>query len=247
MYVINFRTGDFYFGDCLEIMPTLTAGSVDMVLCDLPYGTTQNKWDTVIPFEPLWASYWRLLKANGPAVLTAQCPFDKALGASQIRHLKYEWIWEKTKATGHLNAKKQPMKAHENILAFYKSQCTYNPQNTVTGLNIRNDRKNKAGNGNYGTVSANEYFQTVGNFPRSVIQIGIEIKPIHPTQKPVALFEYLIRTYTNPGELVLDNCAGSGTMAIAAIQSGRRWICIEQDPTYYSAAIARVFDAEAAL
>lgn len=233
--------GTFLQGDCLELMRDLPSGSVDMVLCDLPYGTTQNKWDSVIPFADLWEQYWRVCKPSAAVVLTAQCPFDKVLGASQLDYLKYEWVWEKPKATGHLNAKKQPMKAHENILVFYRSQCTYNPQKTEGEPYKANGGKSKLDN--YGDFAAVREGSTDGSrYPRSVLELTHETTPIHPTQKPVALFEYLIRTYTNPGDLVLDNTAGSGTTAIAAENAGRKWICMERDPTYYESAVGRVWE-----
>ena len=230
-------SGQFWLGDCLEEMKRIPDGSVDMILCDLPYGTTQNKWDTVIPFEPLWEQYWRVAKPNAAVVLTAQCPFDKILGMSQIRFLKYEWIWGKTKATGHLNVKKQPMKEHENVLVFYRNQCDYRPQ-------MNNGKKytpsgGKSKNDNYGDFAAVRENDGSLRYPRSIISYSTE-HGLHPTQKPVALFEYLIKTYTNPGETVLDNCAGSGTTAVACERTGRKWICIEKDHKYYEAACNRI-------
>lgn len=231
--------GKFLNGDCLELMRTIPEGSVDMVLCDLPYGTTQNKWDSVISFDALWEQYWRVCKPNAAVVLTAQPPFDKILGASQIHHLKYEWIWEKGRATGHLNAKKQPMKAHENVLVFYRSQCLYNPQMTPgEKYSVGGGASKKDNYGDFGSARENDGSM---RYPRSVLQFPTETG-FHPTQKPVALFEYLIRTYTNPGETVLDNTAGSGTTAIAAENAERGWICIERDPDYYATAIGRVWD-----
>lgn len=231
--------GTFMLGDCLQRMSEIPDGSVDMILCDLPYGTTQNKWDSVIPFDALWAHYWRVAEPNAAVVLTAQCPFDKMLGASQIEHLKYEWIWEKPRATGHLNAKKQPMKAHENILVFYKKTPIYNPLKTQgepykpKGTASKND--------NYGSFQALRTGSADGlRYPRSV-QFFTRESGLHPTQKPVALFEYLIKTYTDEGMVVLDNCAGSGTTAAAAERTNRRWICIEREPTYYYPALARVW------
>jgi len=234
--------GVFMLGDCFERMRELPDASVDMVLADLPYGTTQNKWDSVLPLEPLWAEYWRVCKPNAAVVLTAQTPFDKVLGVSQLAALKYEWIWEKPKATGFLNARRQVLKAHENILVFYQAQPTYNPQGLIT-VSVNNARKNKSGQGNYGSVEFKPYVQTEGNFPRSVVSFDHVHKPSHPTQKPVALFEYLIRTYTNEGDTVLDNTAGSGTTAVAAERCGRRWVCIERDETYYTKAVERVIAA----
>lgn len=231
--------GEFWNGDCLELMSRIPDASVDMVLCDLPYGTTQNKWDSVLPLDQLWSHYWRVAKPNAAIVLTAQTPFDKVLGVSALKYLKYEWIWEKTKATGHLNAKKQPMKAHENALVFYRAQCVYNPQKTAGEPYKANGGKSKRDN--YGDFEAvREGSEDGSRYPRSVQIIGHETSPIHPTQKPVALFEYLIKTYTNPGALVLDNTAGSGTTAIAAERTGRDWLCIERDAKYYWAAMARI-------
>lgn len=235
------KNGTWHVGECLEVMAAIPDGSVDMVLCDLPYGTTQNKWDAVIPFEPLWAQYWRVCKPSAAVVLTAQPPFDKALGASQIQHLKYEWIWEKSKATGHLNAKVQPMKAHENILVFYRKQCFYAPQKTPGKPYVAKGGKSPNSNSNYGNFEAvREGSEDGTRYPRSVVYFPHVAKPVHPTQKPVALFDYLIRTYTQPGELVLDNTAGSGTTAVAAGQAGRRWICIERDLDYSLAAMDRI-------
>lgn len=234
-------SGQFLLGDCFDLMRSIPDGSVDMILCDLPYGTTQNKWDSVLPFEQLWKEYWRVCKPNAAVVLTAQPPFDKMLGVSQIDALKYEWIWEKPKATGHLNAKKQPMKAHENVLVFYRQQCVYNPQKTQ-GDKPRKPAKGKSNDRNYGTYGAEREGSSDGSrYPRSVVQFPHVHDPIHPTQKPVPLFEYLINTYTNPGDLVLDNCAGSGTTAVAAERTGRRWICMEKQPEYYYPAVGRIW------
>lgn len=234
----DLKNGRFYNEDCFDAMREIPDGVIDMVLCDLPYGTTQNKWDSVLPYDKLWAEYWRILKSNGLVVLTAQPPFDKALGASQIQFLKYEWIWQKTRATGHLNAKKQPMKAHENVLIFYREQCTYNPQGLIKKL-IPTIRKGRDNGSNYGD-SAKDALQEYENYPQSILPIASEGKGFHPTQKPVALFEYLIKTYTNENELVLDNTAGSGTTAIAAINTNRKWVCIEKEKEYYDKAIERI-------
>jgi DNA modification methylase len=228
-------------GDCLDVMPTLPAASVDLILCDLPYGTTQNKWDSVIPLDRLWAQYWRIAKPNAAVVLTAQCPFDKMLGASCMTHLKYEWIWHKTRATGHLNAKKQPLKNHENTLVFYRGQPTYNPQGLVRKL-IPTIRKGGNNGSNYGK-SDRDALQEFESYPMSVLPIGSEGSTVHPTQKPVALMEYLIRTYTNPGDSVLDNCMGSGTTGVAALRAGRRFIGIERNPSYFTICERRIAEA----
>lgn len=229
---------DLRQGDCLEILPTIEAGSVDMVLCDLPYGTTQNKWDSVIPLERLWAEYWRVVKPNGAVVLTAQAPFDKALGASCLRYLKYEWIWEKFQGTGHLNAKKQPMKCHENVLVFYRNQCVYNPQ--MTEGRPYTQASGRASS-NYGSQVSVVTTNSGERYPRSVLKIAHDkdVK-LHPTQKPVALMEYLIRTYTNEGETVLDNTMGSGTTGVAAKLAGRSFIGIERNETYFAIAQERI-------
>lgn len=228
--------GTAFNADCFEVMKMMPDGCVDMILADLPYGTTQNKWDTVIPFEPMWREFWRICKPNAPVVLTAQPPFDKVLGASQIQWLKYEWIWQKPRATGHLNAKKQPMKAHENILIFYKQQCLYNPQMipgekyAVGGGASKND--------NYGDFSTKRENNGEMRYPRSIQDFNTETG-IHPTQKPVALFEYLIKTYTNEGDLVFDPTAGSLTTGVAAENTGRRWVCCEQLEDYFDKGIGR--------
>lgn len=229
---------DLRQGDCLDILPTIPAGSVDMVLCDLPYGTTQNKWDSIIPLDRLWAEYWRIVKPNGAVVLTAQAPFDKALGASCLRYLKYEWIWIKPSASGFLNAKKAPLKNAENVLVFYRKQPTYNPQ-MRTGFK---PYKSKQGikSSNYGAMDENHISQSDGDrYPISTLEFNNE-RGSHPTQKPVALMEYLIRTYTNEGETVLDNTMGSGTAGVAAKNTGRKFIGIERDPAYFEIADKRI-------
>lgn len=226
-------------GDCLEIMRELPDASIDMVLADLPYGTTQNKWDSVLPLNELWAAYWRVCKPTAAVVLTAQAPFDKVLGVSALEFLKYEWIWEKAKATGHLNAKKQPMKAHENVLVFYRSQPIYNPQKTAGEPYKPNGGASKRDS--YGAFDAvREGSEDGSRYPRSVLQFPHESKPLHPTAKPVPLFEYLIRTYTNEGDTVLDNTMGSGTTGVACANTGRNFIGIEKDAGYFDIACKRL-------
>ena len=223
-------------GDCLERMKEIPDKSVDMILCDLPYGTTQNKWDSVIHLGNLWLEYKRICR--GAIVLTAQTPFDKVLGASNLEMLKYEWIWEKSKATGHLNAKKMPMKAHENVLVFYKSLPTYNPQGLVRKT-VPTIRKGGNNGTNYGK-SDKDALQEFENYPRSILPVASEGKTVRPTQKPVALMEYLIRTYTNEGDMVLDNCMGSGTTGVACRNLHRKFIGVEMDETYYNIAKNRI-------
>lgn len=230
-------------GDCLELINLIPDGSVDMVLCDLPYGTTQNKWDCPIELAKLWPEYWRICKPNAAIVLTAQTPFDKILGASQIGHLKYEWIWEKTAATGFLNAKKSPLKAHENILVFYRRPPIYNPVLTA-GHTIKRSNASHANHGaNYGKASSvRAAYESTERYPRSVqkFQKDNRLKNQHPTQKPVALMEYLIRTYTNQGMTVLDNCMGSGTTGVACVNTERNFIGIEMDGKYFQIAKDRI-------
>lgn len=218
--------------------------SVDMILCDLPYGTTRNKWDSIIPLEPLWEQYERIIKDNGAIILTAQTPFDKVLGVSNLKLLKYEWIWQKTQGTGHLNAKKMPMKNHENVLVFYKKPPTYNPQ--MVGDEKRKVRRSglHSKTTNYGKfveISESEYH---GRYPLSVQLFGRDNVKLHPTQKPVPLFEYLIKTYTNEGETVLDNCIGSGTTAIACLNTNRNFIGFELDKEYFDIANKRIEEHE---
>ncbi len=228
-----------YLGDCLEIMPTFPDEAFDMILCDLPYGTTNCKWDSVIDLDKLWQQYNRIIKPNGAIVLTAQTPFDKLLGASNLEMLRYEWIWEKTQATGFLNANKMPMKAHENILVFYKNLPTYNPQKTQGHKPINSYTKYVETQNNtelYGKM--NKEIQGGGDtdrFPRSIVVFPSDKQTDyqHPTQKPVPLFEYFIRTYTNEGDLVLDNCAGCGTTARGCIRTKRNFVVIEKEEKYW--------------
>lgn len=227
-----------HLGDCLEGMKHVPDKSVDMILCDLPYGTTACKWDTIIPFEPLWEQYERIIKDNGAIVLTAAQPFTSALVMSNPKLFKYDWIWRKPKGTGHLNAKKQPMRDKEDILVFYKQQPLYNPQFSE-GKPFANKRgRNTDSYGLHGDVN---YENHGYRYPKQVLEFGVvERGTIHPTQKPVELFEYLIKTYTNEGETVLDNCMGSGTTAIACINTNRNYIGFEKGETYHSLATERV-------
>lgn len=227
-------------GDCLEIMKQIPDKSVDMVLCDLPYGTTKNKWDTVIDLDLLWKQYERVIKDNGAIVLFAQVPFNIRLGASNLKLLRYEWIWEKEQGTGHLNAKKMPLKAHENILVFYKKLPTYNPQMVGNEKRIvkRSGKKSKTTNyGDFIEISESEY---TGRFPKDILRFNKDNNKIHPTQKPVKLLEYLIKTYTNENEVVLDNCMGSGSTGVACLNTNRKFIGIELDKEYFEVAKNRI-------
>ena len=225
--------------DCLEGMKEIDDGSVDMILCDLPYGTTQNKWDSVIDLDKLWKQYKRVIKQNGAIILTAQSPFDKILGSSNLVMLKYEWIWEKEAGTGFLNAKKSPLKSHENILVFYNKQPVYNPQ---MEKGIAYVCKKGGGTTNYNKDSKDNIVTTNKGerYPKTVLRFNRDKNKVHPTQKPVALFEYLIKTYTNEGDLVLDNCIGSGTTAVAALNTKRNFIGFELDKGYYDIANKRI-------
>ena len=216
-------------GDCLEVMRDIEDRSIDCIICDLPYGVTNCAWDLVIPFDRLWEQYKRIIKPNGAIALFGSQPFTSALVMSNPKWFKYEWIWEKTKITGVLNAKKQPVKKHENILVFGKDALRYNPQNLIPFHKITNQGGCSA---NYGKRQTSPYLQEFTNYPRSTLNFASE-SGLHNTAKPVALIEYLIKTYTQEGELILDNTAGSGTLAIAAINTNRNYICIEKDEHYF--------------
>jgi DNA modification methylase len=239
-----------YNEDCLIGMSRIPDKSVDMILCDLPYGTTACKWDVIIPFAPLWEQYERVIKDNGVIVLTASQPFTSALVMSNPKLFKYEWIWEKNFSGGFILAKKQPMKYHENILVFYKCQPLYNPIFEEYAETTKNRFKN-GGKVNSSKLQAIDYTNEIqgikrvqdevnlgrGAYPKSIQKIkgvpNCNGGRLHPTQKPVALFEYLIKTYTNEGETVLDNCMGSGTTAIACINTNRNYIGFEKEEKYY--------------
>lgn len=234
---------ELYKGDCLELMKDIPDKSIDMILCDLPYGTTQNKWDSIIPLDKLWRQYCRIIKDNGAIVLFAQTPFDKVLGVSNLKMLKYEWIWEKTAATGHLNAKKMPMKAHENILVFYKKLPTYNPQKTMGHTPVHSYTKHQDDGSNYGKTKVGiSGGGSTERYPRSVQVFKSDKQKValHPTQKPIDLLQYLIKTYTNEEETVLDNCMGSGSTGVACLNTNRKFIGIELDDKYFDIAIERI-------
>jgi len=240
-------------GETIEEMKRIADGSVDMILADLPYGTTACKWDTVIPFEPLWEHYERIIKPNGAIVLTASQPFTSALVMSNPELFKYEWIWEKTSGTNFMAMKYQPAKKHENILVFYRKSPTYNPimEYVKTSSSVVN--KGAVSSNVYGVTFEEErrYKDSGKRFPSTVQLFSNQagelnnVNRVHPTQKPVALFEYLIRTYTNEGEVVFDNVIGSGTTAVAAINTGRQFIGIEREEEYVNIARERVEQAYA--
>lgn len=231
-----------YHGDCMELLPSIPDASVDMVLCDLPYGTTQNKWDSVLPLDALWVQYKRVIKPDGVIVLFASQPFTTALINSNMKMFRYCWVWDKTKGGNFLLAKKQPVKSHEDICVFYGAQPTYNPQMIIRG------KVRKKGGGRASTsfdviptISLNNEY-----YPTSILtySTGSRKDHWHPTQKPLGLCEYLIKTYTNEGDIVLDNCLGSGTTAVACINTGRQYIGIEKEEQYFVTALERIKQAQ---
>ena len=229
---------DLRCGDCLEIMKDIPDKSIDMILCDLPYGTTACKWDTIIPFEPLWEQYNRIIKDNGAIVLFSQMPFTAELVHSNLKLFRYEWIWQKDNGTGFLNAKKMPLKIHENILVFYKKLPTYNPQ-MRTGFKPYKCKQGRHST-NYGAYEQGHITESNGErYPIDIIEFKKD-SGLHPTQKPVALLEYLIKTYTNENDVVLDNCMGSGSTGVASINTNRNFIGIELDENYFNIAKERI-------
>ena len=240
---------DLRLGDCLELMKDIPDGSVDLVLTDPPYGTTACKWDSVIPFEPMWEQLNRVIKPNGAICLFCSEPFSSALRMSNIKNFKYDWIWDKQRGSNFQNARKQPMKQHENICVFYKKQPTYNPQYWYSTPYETKERKRKNEiEGLRGGSAANICAATVSEdgkrYPLSIIKMSRDGNRIHPTQKPIALLEYLIRTYTNEGETVLDFTAGSGSTGVACVNTNRRFIGIELDEGYFNIARKRIEEAQ---
>lgn len=224
---------ELYNDDCLEILPTLADNSVDMLCVDLPYGTTACKWDSIIPLDKLWKEYNRICKIDAAMVFTASQPFTTILASSNIENLRYEWIWEKPQGTNPMNAKIMPLKSHENILVFYRSKPTYNPQmwysTPYSGFSSSTSKIGEV----YGNQQSKHRDNPNGSrYPKTVLKHKQE-KGLHPTQKPVSLMEYLIKTYTNEGETVLDNCMGSGTTGIACKNLNRKFIGIEKDDKYF--------------
>lgn len=231
-------------GDCLEQFLNIPDKSVDLVLTDPPYGTTVCKWDSVIPFEPMWKQVWRVLKPNGAAVFTASQPFTSALVMSQIEAFRYSLAWDKKGTTGFQTAKIMPLRRHEDVLVFYAKKPTYNPQMETRGK-PRKKGGSKVDNGCYGGLLSTESFNNA-YYPTSVIEISNASKAglVHPTQKPVALMEYLIKTYTNEGDTVLDFTMGSGTTGVAAKNLGRKFIGIERDDKYFKIAQERILGVQ---
>ena len=229
---------ELYNGDCLELMKNIPDKSIDMILCDLPYGTTACKWDTVIPFEPLWEQYNRIIKDNGAIVLFGSEPFSSALRMSNIKNFKYDWIWNKKLAGNGILAKKQPLKIHEIVSVF--NSGIYIPQMTKGRYRKKMGLKESeiTGGNSYAKQTENDLY-----YPKSILEYGIgnmRKGRLHPTQKPVALLEYLIKTYTNEGDVVLDNCMGSGSTGVACVNTNRDFMGIELDKDYFNIAKQRI-------
>lgn len=223
-------------GDCLQLMKDIPDQSIDMIFCDLPYGTTQNHWDSTIPLEPLWKEYSRIIKDAGCIALWAQAPFSHMLAMSNPKLYRYEWVIEKTKGTGHLNARKMPLKAHETVQIFYRKLPQYYPQMTDGHPPVHSFTKHSTDGSNYGKTKVGiSGGGSTQRYPRDVLsfQWDTQRSSLHPCQKPINACEYFIRTYTKPGDLVLDNCMGSGTTGVACINTGRAFIGMELDDTYF--------------
>lgn len=230
-------------GDCIELMRDIPDGSVDMILCDLPYGKTRCKWDTIIPFEQMWKEYKRIIKCTGCIALFGSEPFASQVRLSAKGIYRYDWVWKKDKATQYLNANRAPLLDYEVICIFYKKLPTYNPQ---MGAGKAYSNRHKPGhNGEvYGKTDFSERKNITTRYPRRIVDFCVETKPVHPTQKPVALLEYLIKTYTNEGETVLDNCMGSGSTGVACVNTGRRFTGTELDKRYFEIAQRRIEEAQ---
>jgi site-specific DNA-methyltransferase (adenine-specific) len=233
------KNGQLYLGDCLELLPRIPSNSVDMILCDLPYGTTAFAWDKKLPLGRLWKEYTRIIKEHGATVLTAQQVFATDLICAGRKYFRYELIWEKGLAVGFLNAHRMPLRAHENILIFYKKLPVYHPQITKGRPYVKKDSGVMS---IYGKTEKHLPGENSGQrYPRSVLRFAsANGKHGHPTEKPLALFEWLIRTYTDEGGMVLDNCAGSGTTAVAAEKLNRRWLAMEKEREYCEIAKRRL-------
>ncbi len=232
-------TVDLRLGDCLELMRDIPDDSVDAIITDLPYGTTACKWDTVIPFAPMWAQVKRILKPRGAFVTTASQPFTSALVMSNLAWFRYAMVWAKSRATGHLDAKRRSLKAHEDILIFSENGHTYNPQMMSGPKHHRGQKAQSKQTEVYGKFVFSLYYSDEF-YPQSIVSVNIHEDAIHPNQKPVALYAYLIRTYTNPGDVVLDFCMGSGTTGVAAVQEGRSFIGYELQEDYFHIAEQRI-------
>ncbi len=231
-------------GDCLEVMPQIPSGSIDMILCDLPYGTTACKWDTIIPLEPLWAEYKRIIKKHGAIVLTASQPFTSALVMSNPKGFKHEWVWDKVRPSGFQVAKYKPMQRHESVLVFTSKgeRVNYFPIMELRDKPVKGRVTSSSESSPLKYSDSKTRIYTYKN-PQSIIKFSKPNRTVHPTQKPVALLEYLIKTYTNEGEIILDNCMGSGSTGVAAINTNRKFIGIELEQNYFDIAKNRIIEA----
>ena len=230
-----------YKGDCLDILKQIEDDSVNMLLVDLPYGTTACKWDSIIPLDKLWKEYYRICKKNAAMVFTAAQPFTTILAASNLKDFKYEWIWEKPQGTNPMNAKIMPLKSHENILVFYRNKPKYNPQmwksTPYSGFKSESSKIGEV----YGSAKSQHRDNPEGTrYPKTILRFKQE-KGLHPTQKPVALMEYLIKTYSDENDIILDNTMGSGTTGVACVNTNRKFIGIEQDEKYFKIAEERIW------
>jgi site-specific DNA-methyltransferase (adenine-specific) len=235
-----------HLGDCLEVLTTLADASVDLVVADLPYGVTKNPWDVVIPLEPLWAELLRVGKLRCAYVFTATQPFATTMINSQRRLFRYDLVWDKTRTTGFLDANRKPMRRHESVLMFYRKQPTYNPQKKPGAPWVKT--RAQAGDRNYGAVTSNGHKQISEGprYPTSIVTVPSGNKAsVHPTQKPVALLEWLIKTYSNPGDTVLDPTMGSGTAGVACLNTARGFIGIEKDAGFFATAQKRIAEVSA--
>ena len=246
---------DLRQGDCLELMKEIPDGSVDMILCDLPYGTSACKWDSVIPFADLWKAYERIIKDNGAIILFGSEPFSSALRMSNLRLYKYDWKWEKPIGANFLNFKYQPAKVHEDIIVFGKKASSYSRKGNMTYYpQMGSGKPYSFKSGRHEVYNATATVRSPikqvvstsdgSRYPRSIIRFKLDTEKLHPTQKPVALLEYLIKTYTSPGEVVLDNCMGSGSTGVACVNTGRSFIGMELDAGYYETACKRIKEAQ---
>lgn len=241
MKYVDIGVGRFYNEDLFDALREIPEQCVDMVLCDLPYGTTSCKWDSVIPFEPLWLEIGRVCRTCAPVVLTASEPFTSLLVTSNIKEFRHRWIWDKVKPASGLNAKNSPLRVSEDVLVFCKERPLYNP--IMVPKKHRAEKKCDSNGEAFGGARVERFHDNGGmGYPKDILTISNadQRNRVHPTQKPVELFDYLIRTYSNEGALVLDMTAGSGTTAIAAQRTGRRWVCIEKEEKYFNAAVERI-------
>lgn len=243
--MLELEKNRIYFEDCMEGMKKIPDKAIDCILCDLPYSITNNKWDSIIPLEALWKEYERVIKDNGAIVLTASQPFTSLLIQSNPKLFRYEWIWVKNKSTGHLNAKKMPLRRHESVVVFYKKLPVYNPQKTTGHKPVNTYTKHSDDGTNYGkTKTGIKGGGQTDRYPTSILEIPVmnndDDEKFHPTQKPIALMEYMVRTYTNEGDTVLDTCMGSMTTAIACLNTGRNYIGFENNEEYYEKGMERI-------